>query len=191
MNRHTGRPLPPGYRLPALTAAAMTALCWLLIGCGSQPESYAPPEQREPLTAEQASEAKTFVAMNDADAESYFVKDIRGLEGGQWRWTGAEPTLHFVLDKADNWNLVVDFAVAGATFKDTGPVDVTFQVNDHVAAEEHYDEFGDKHIEQTVDPAWITPGGDTIVKMTVKPAWLSSDKTQLGMILVRAGFVER
>jgi hypothetical protein len=169
----------------------MAALSWFLMGCGTQPEGYPPPEQREPLTAGEASEAKAFVAMNDAGAESYFVKDIRGLEGGQWRWTGPEPTLHFVLDKVENWKILIDFAVAGATFKDTGPVNVTVHVNDHLAAEEHYEEFGKKHIEEPVDPAWISAGGDTIVKMTVEPAWVSPNNTRLGVILVRAGFVER
>ena len=73
-----------------------------LAACNRYPESCPPPEQRPSLTAEEAGEAKMFVAMNAADAEAYFVRDIRGLESGQWRWTGQEPTLHFIPDRTEN-----------------------------------------------------------------------------------------
>lgn len=171
--------------------ASILIVLALALGCNRYPDSYPPPEQHEPLAEREVRSAKSFVAMNDPDAESYFVRDIRGLEAGQWRWSGAEPTFHFVLDETRNLKFLLEFAIAGATFKDTGPVSLTVVINDHVLGETRYNEPGDYVFEAPVDPAWLESGGDTLVKVTIDPSWTSPDNTQLGVILARAGFVER
>jgi hypothetical protein len=175
-------------RKPALWLA-VTLLC---AGCNQYPESYPPPEQREPLSAEEVGGEKTFVAANDPYAESFFIRDVRGLEAGQWRWTGAEPTFHFVLEKVENLKFVMGFSVAGATLKDTGPVTLKFFVNDRLLGEQLCEEFGDKRFEKAVDPSWLEANADTLVKVTIDPPWVSpADGTKLGIILTEAGFVEQ
>ena len=59
------------------------------------------------------------------------------LEGGDWRWTRAEPELRFVLDSIDNRKLLFDFNINETTFKDTGPVTISFFVNKHLLGREH------------------------------------------------------
>ncbi len=173
-------------------SALVLATALLLAGCNQYPEEYPPPEQREALSAEEVGGEKTFVVANDPYAESFFIRDIRGLEAGQWRWTGAEPTFHFVLEKVENLKFVMGFSVAGATFKDTGPVTLRFFVNDQLLGEELYKEFGDKRFEKAVDPSWLEANGDTLVKVTIDPPWISpTNGTKLGVILTEAGFVEQ
>lgn len=167
----------------------MLAGVLLAAGCDRYPDSYPPPEQREPAAAAEGADAKMFVAMNDPYAESYIVKDIRGLEAGEWRWTGPEPTLHFVLDTAEKLRFRMEFSIAGATFKMTGPLTITFRVNGHKLATERYDSYGRKQFEKPVPAEWIEVGGDTIVSATIEPPWISSNNTKLGVILSRAGFV--
>ena len=167
----------------------MLVLALLPAACDRPPESYPPPGQRGPAAAAEGADAKMFVAMNDPYAESYIVKDVRGLEAGEWRWTGPEPTLHFVLETAENLLFRMEFSIAGATFKTTGPVTITFRVNGHELATEQYDSFGRKQFEKPVPAEWIEAGGDTIVSATIEPPWISPNNTKLGVILSRAGFV--
>ncbi len=170
--------------------AAAALLLAAVLGCNQYPESYPPPEQRTPPAPEETGDAKMFVAMNDPDAESYFIRDIRGLEAGQWRWTGPNPTLHFVLDRADGLKFVMDFSIAGATFETTGPVTLTFEINGRRLDSVRYDSYGRKHYEKEVPAGWIEPGADTIVSIRIDPVWVAPQTgTKLGIILQRAGFV--
>jgi hypothetical protein len=163
----------------------------LLAGCNRYPESYPPPEQREPLSASELSDAKTLVNANDPDAESFFVREVGGLEGGQWRWTGAEPTFHFVLEKTGGLKFFMDFAVAGVTIKETGPVTVNISVNGRPLGERRFAEHGQFQFEAPVPEEWLVSGADTLVKVTVDPPWVSpTDGTKLGVIFSRAGFLE-
>lgn len=170
----------------ALLWMAAAALC----ACNRYPESYPPPEQRAPLTAEQTGEAKMFVAASDANAESYFVRDIGGLEAGQWRWTGPNPTLHFVPDRRQGLKFVMDFAVASATYETTGPVTISWKVNGRPLATVRYEGHGDKHFEQAIPAEWIEAGEDVLVSASIRPVWKSpSDGAELGVIFSRAGLV--
>ena len=178
-----------GRPLAGLVAALMIAAA---PACNRYPESYPPPEQRRELTAAEAGEAKSFVEMNDADAESYFIRDVRGLEANQWRWTGERPTLHFVLDSVENLKFAMDFAVAGAVIEQTGPLTVSFLVNGKLLDRIRYATHGEKHFEKPVDASWLEAGGDTIVSAELDKAWVSpADGVKLGIILKRAGFVKR
>ena len=178
---------PPPF---PLLAAAGLALALALAGCNPYPDSYPLPEQRPALTAEEAGESRMFVAMNAADAESYFASDIRGLEGGQWRWTGQEPTLHFVLDHTDNLNFVMDYSVAGAIIGHTGPMTISVYVNDRLLGEVRHASHGENRFEKPVDPSWLEAGQDTIVRVAIDKVWVSPrDNVKLGIILSRAGFV--
>ncbi len=167
-------------------------LALLLAACNRYPESYPPPEQRQPPTAEEAGEAMEFVAMNDPDAESYFVRDIRGLEAGSWRWTGQQPTLRFALDHTNNRQFVMDFAVADAALRETGPITITVFVNERLLDRMRYQTHGEKHFEKAVDPSWLEAGEKTTVEIALDKVWVSpTDGTRLGVILLRAGFVDR
>ncbi len=160
-------------------------------GCNRYPESYPPPEQRGAISPDEMGGLKTFVEASDPYAESYFIRDVRGLESGQWRWTGAEPTLHFVLERTEGLKFIMDYSIAGVTLEQTGPVTLRFSVNGRLLGERRHDTHGQYRFEAPVDPTWLEAGGDTLVKLTVDPPWVSpSDGTKLGIIFSRAGFIE-
>ncbi|MCW5982414.1 MAG: hypothetical protein KIT09_30285 [Bryobacteraceae bacterium] len=169
-------------------AAAAAALA----GCERAPESYPPPFQRGAAQGGRAPQYRHFVAMNDPDASSYFVADIgAGLENGAWRWTGARPELRFVLEKVEDLKFTMDFSIAGVTFEQTGPVTISFYVNNRLLETVRYPTFGEKRFEKAVDPSWLEPGEDTIAAARINPPWISpKDGTKLGIILVQAGFIE-
>ena len=179
-------------RKHVLMSATALAVTLLAPACSREPEAYPPPEQRGQLTVEEVGGTRGFVRMNDPDAESYFVRDIRGLEGGQWRWTGQEPMLRFMIDNAQNQHLVVDFAVAGAVLEQTGPLTISTYVNDHLLDQSTYPTEGQRHFDKPVDPSWFTAGVITIVRLELDKVFVApADGVKLGIILSAAGFEER
>lgn len=167
-------------------------ICLLLGGCSRQPDWYAPPVQRKPLTGTEFSGLGHFVAMNDPQADSYIVRDVaKTVEGGTWRWTGPKPELRFFLQAIHGLSLSVDFAIAEITIKDTGPVTLSFFINGHLLDKVRYEEHGNKHFQKPVPPEFLKANADNSVVIEPDKVWISKlDNAQLGFILTRAGFVQ-
>ena len=89
------------------------------------------------------SEAARILNMADADAESHFVQDISAtLEANTWRWTGKRPTIRLHPRYEAEAGVLIDFAIAGATFQQTGPVTLSFFVNEHLLDRVRYPRSG-------------------------------------------------
>jgi hypothetical protein len=170
---------------PRLAAAAL-----LLAACRFEPEAYPPPIQRgEPALATRPY--RHFIAMNDPDAARYFVRDVSpALENGVWRWSGERPTFRFVLRRVEGLRFTMDFSIAGAVLDETGPQTVSIFVNGRLLGRARYAEHGEQRFEKAVDPSWLKAGEDTIVTAQIEPVWVSPDGNKLGVILLRAGFVD-
>lgn len=169
----------------------LVAAAALVCSCVSQPDTYAPPTQRKPLSVEDQSALKPFLNMNDPEAKFYLVKDVSpALEGGVWRWARQNPTLMLTLPTTTGWKFAADIGISELTFKDTGPVNLTVIVNDHELTKAHYDEPGPKHIEQPVPPEWLRTNAENLVSLNIDKVWVApEDKVVLGFVLTRAGFV--
>ena len=97
-------------------------------GCKRAPE-YGPPIQRD-FGEAPARIARVMAEMSAADAETYIVSGVLGAPAGApWRWTLQRAELNFELDRTDGWKLVADFVIPDSTFRDTGPVTVSFFIN--------------------------------------------------------------
>jgi hypothetical protein len=170
------------------------ALCWLaacslmLPDCGRRPSSYSPPEQHLRFRP-QGLPRSEFLAMDDPGLPSSVVKDVNVNEQGPWKWTGRDPELRFHLPSSEKWTLVVEFVINDRTFRDTGPVTVSFFVNDHLAGEEQYLSYGDKSFEKFIPAEWLKGHEETRVRMRIHPVW-PSNGVNLGILLKRVGFVE-
>lgn len=91
----------------------------------------------------------------------------------------------------ENVHYVIDFSVAGATFKETGPVSVTFSVEDHELGTEHYNQPGQQHWEKIVPAEWLQPNTETEIGAKVDKVWTSpGDGAKLGLILTKIGLTE-
>jgi hypothetical protein len=118
------------------------------------------------------------------------IKDVVVDEQGPWRWTGREPELRFVLSSVTNRTLIVEFVINDRTFRDTGPVTISFYVNEHLAGQERYTSDGDKVFEKAIPPSWLKGRPETRVRIYVHDAWPSPGGPELGILLKRIGFVD-
>jgi hypothetical protein len=154
------------------------------------PDPYAPPEQRQPFENFTPYRINRIVSMSDGDAEAHFVRDIQGLSGS-WRWTGKHPEIHVFLRTNKMLHCVVEFSIAEATFKDTGPLTLTFYVNDRVLSTERYNAPGPQLFDKPVPPDFVEAGKDATVGVEVDKPWISpSDHAALGIILTRMGLAQ-
>ncbi len=132
-----------------------------------------------------------FVNMNDPNADAYLVRDIgKHLESGTWRWTKQNPEMRFFLDSTNGWKFKMDFAIAASTFPQTGPVTLSYFVNDQPFDKVTYNQPGSVRFEKAVPPAMIVARSFNTVSIRQDKMWVSNvDGAQLGFILTRAGFI--
>ena len=164
------------------------AVC--LCACQNTPAPYAPPEQRQPFENFAPYRINRLVDMADGDADKHFVRDIQGLSG-TWRWTGKHPEVHVFLRTNKMLHCVVDFTIVEATFKDTGPVTLTFFVNGHPLGMKRYTAPGPEHFDKPVPPEWVEAGKEATIGAEIDKVWISpADHAALGFILTRMGLAQ-
>jgi hypothetical protein len=161
----------------------------LLAGCISQPQTYAPPVQREPMLDGKAPKPpKDMLRMSDRETDAYIVQDIPKTGVEAWRWTGKRPTVRIYVDDPGGRKFVADYSVAQATLKDTGPVKLTFFVNDKPLATVSIDHDGQKHFEHDVPPEMLKPTEDNLFAIEIDKTWTAKeDGAQLGFMLAAIG----
>lgn len=161
----------------------------LLAGCVSQPQTFAPPVQRKPVLDGQAPKPpKQVIEMKDPEADGFVVQDVKPNSGDLWRWTGKKPTFRIYVEDSRDRSLIVNFSVADGTMKDTGPIKLTFSVNDQVLDTVSIDKPGQRTFEKPVPPAMLRAGADNMVAIEIDKVWTSPvDKAQLGFILASVG----
>ena len=161
----------------------------VLAGCISQPQTYAPPVQREPVLNGQAPKPpKEVVRMSERETDAYIVQDIPRNSDDPWRWTGKRPTVRLFVSDPGGRKLVVEYVIAQATLKDTGPVKLTFFVNDEPLATVAEDRPGEKHFEKPVPPQMLKASAENTFAIEIDKLWIAKeDGAQLGFLLVSVG----
>ena len=173
------------HRKPIFLLAAV-----LLCGCQNIPAPYAPPEQRQPFDHFEPYRITRVVDMADGDANQHFVKDILG-DSGPWRWAVKHPEVRVRMRTNQNLHYTIDFSIVHETFKDTGPLQFSFYVNDHLVDSQKYTSDGAKHFEKAVPPDWVETDKDTVLGAEVDKIWYSpADHQPLGFILTRIGLTQ-
>lgn len=151
------------------------------------PEPYAPPAQRQQVEKPRSPRAARVLSMSDPGVESFFVSGIGALEGS-WRWTGRTPGVRVHVSRPENLRLVAEFAISEVTFKETGPITITFLVNGKPVDRVRYDQPGQKVFEKPVPADWMPAGQESVVALELDKAWVSKkDGAELGVILSRLG----
>ena len=157
----------------------------LLAGCVIQPQTFAPTVQRRPALDGQAPKPlRQIVEMSDPDADAMIVQDIQRGDNSPWRWTGKKPTVRIFVTSVDGLTLKVHYTVPDATFRDTGPVNLTFLVNDKPLAGVAVKAPGEKRFEQAIPPEMLRANADNMFAVELDKLWVSkSDGAKLGMLL--------
>lgn len=165
----------------------------LLCGCGAPaPEGYPPPLQRRLPSGREPRPVGALVSMSDPYSDAHIVRDVSpAAEGSAWRWTFRRPELRFWLEQTARQKLVVDFSIAADTFKETGPVTMTFFVNGQPLGQRRCPKPGPYRFEKAVPAAWLRTDDFTLVAAEADKLWTSpADGARLGFILSRIGFVD-
>jgi hypothetical protein len=92
---------------------------------------------------------------------------------------------------AENLRYTIDFTLTELTLRSTGPLTVSFLVNDRVLDRARYDHDGAQHFEKPIPAGWVTAGQDITVGADVDKTWISPDGgPKLGIILTRIGLTQ-
>jgi len=190
MVRHKPIPvLAQAVIIVVLKRIAVALFPLFLCSCDRFPESYPPPEQRQPQ-ASTPDPAAMMIDMSDPDSSQHVVKDIYDSPGNPWRWTAGHPTVKMLVYAIDNVKLSTDFAIWDDGFKQTGPVELSFRVNGHLLGTQKYTSPGYKHFEKAVPADWLTADAESTVSVDVDKLYVSPlDGAKFGFILTRIGFI--
>jgi hypothetical protein len=127
--------------------------------------------------------------MADPYAQAYIVRDVASAPD-RWRWTGAAPELRFWLTRTAGLNFVLDFYLAGRTFKETGPVTVACYIEGKLLGSVRADGPREFTFEKAVPAGWLTTERPVNVMLRPDKVWVAPDDgARLGILLVKAGFV--
>ncbi len=132
------------------------------------------------------------VTMSDADAQLHFVKDIdpEPPAGTVWRWAGPEAMLKVLALTTQNVKLSVDFNLWPTAFEQTGPVELTFLVNEHQLDKVRYKTPGDKHFLKPIPSDWLATDIESTISISIDKLFVGEDGKKFGFILSSAGFVQ-
>ncbi len=161
-----------------------------LAACDRLPESYPPPEQRQPIAGfgPDAGGDAMMVSMDNSDADQLIVQDVYGGSNIPWRWTKQEPTVRVLVLSAENLKYSTDFALWDDAFKISGPVEVSFLVNGKLLDKVRYTSPGNKHFEKAVPSDWLTGGAEANVALSIDKLYTAPrDGAKFGVILTRIG----
>ncbi len=163
----------------------------LLASCDRAPQWYAPPPQRQPIQNPRPYRMTSTVDFSDPEADAYILRDIHKNEGAVWRWTDRRPAVSLKLRTIENRKFVIDFTLPGITFKDTGPVTISFFVNDHLLDRIRYDQPGMKHYEKLVPQPWLILDDRNTAGAEIDKMWTNKGGgPQYGFIISRIGLVQ-
>ena len=159
----------------------------VLHACENATRFYAPPVQRPALDGFRPYRVVRIVDVSD-DVDPYFVSDITGMSGGSWRWTRQRPTVRVVLPKTNDLHYLIDFTIYDRAFRDTGPLTISYFVNDRLLDTIRYEMAGLHHFEKAVPAEWMQPGMDATVAAEVDKPWIDPETGEkLGILLFRIG----
>jgi len=131
------------------------------------------------------------IDLGDPDAPTHFVKDIED-GGGAWRWTGQRPTLKILVFAREHISLSADFTLWETALQQTGPIQLSFFVNDHLLDKVRYAEPGYQHFEKPVPADWLTVDSESTVGFAIDKMYTApEDGKKFGIILTRIGFEQK
>jgi hypothetical protein len=153
---------------------------------------YAPPAQRKPLDRDLLLRADPLLELGNNDSEKFFVADIiMGPTMAGWRWARKRPTIRLPLKSVSNLKYHIDFSLPDVTFKETGPVTITFFVNNQKLDEVRYPDPGQKTFEKPVPPPMLKEMSDNELAAEIDKTYMPKDDNKpLGFIITRFGFVQ-
>jgi len=145
-----------------------------------------------PVAPEPQPEVR-LIKMNSLDARFAVLAGVDGAGSGEERkWTDDQPRFQFRVSTLAACDLYLRYSVPEVTFRQTGPVRVTIQVNGKI-----FDSFvrsapGDGEYRHPADGIIAEPFEPLIVALRIDPPYVAKDdNAKLGFQLEQIGFVPR
>jgi hypothetical protein len=170
--------------------AYLAVTLWFLgtTSCDRLPQSYAPPRQRAAITSPSPGPQAMLVEMTDPQAALHIVKDIYDPGSAPWRWTAQNPAVRILPISTDSLKFQADFTISDESFKTTGPLEITFLVNDRPLDKVRYTSSGAKHFESPVPAAWLSTDSEATLALFIDKLYVAPpDGKKFGVILTRMG----
>lgn len=165
-------------------------ICLLTASCGWRPGSYPPPAQQSLDLGGDPGGVGSFIKMEDPAADYHVVRDFMPVHG-PLRWAFVHPELRFRVKDTRNLKFAMEFAIPEVTFRVTGPVTVSCDVNGKRLGSIRCNHAGDYRLEKPVPDGWIRPEQYVHVTFETHPRWVSpEDGAQLSFLLRSAGFTQ-
>ena len=173
-------------RLGLVCAAVLTGSA-----CRNMPGPFAPPVQRQPLADFRPYRMSAIVDMSDEDARRTSSRTSLRTRHPRGDGPGKQPAVRVRMRSAENLRYTIDFAIAEVMLRNTGPLTVSFLVNDRVLDRVRYDHDGSQHFEKPVPAGWVTAGQDVTVGAEIDKPWIPPEGgPKLGIILMRIGLTQ-
>jgi hypothetical protein len=121
----------------------------------------------------------------------HYLRDIeKGFDPARWRWTFEKPAFLFYVPARAGVKFKMDFVIHGATFKQTGPLQMTVRINGKELGRRVYDSPEDHTFEQAVPPEMLRADGIALVETVLDKYYIAlADGQKLGYLFVRGGFL--
>lgn len=156
--------------------------------CACAPSLVPLPPQQAAAQAEDPPDERFLVRMVVPSADKRIVQEIGGT-AAMFRWTAGEPAVRVKLPDAGPWLARMEFAIAEATWKETGPVTVTLLLNGRTLGVSRYERFGEHEFAVPVPAGALPGGGEARLSARIDPVWVApSDGAKLGVLLKAMGF---
>ena len=161
------------------------------LSCSRPTESSAPPAQQQEARATDPPAVGRFVTMEDPIVKEYIVADVvPAPPGSVWRWTLRNPTFRFRMKQVENLRFHADFTVQPTALKATGPVTISWVINDHLLAKETHSAEGFKKIEKPVPAEWLRSDVENIVSAEIDKLYTTPEGDKFGFIISNIGFID-
>ena len=169
----------------------LIALLSFAISCSRPTESSAPPAQQQETRVADPPTLGRFVTMEDPIVKEYIVADVvPAPPTAVWRWTLRNPTFRFRMKQIENLRFHADFTVQPTALKSTGPVTITWVINDHLLAKETHSTEGFKKIEKAVPAEWLKSDVENIVSAEIDKLYTTPEGEKFGFIISNLGFID-
>lgn len=162
----------------------------MLTACQRFPESYPPPAQWHSTEELPSEPGSMMVEMDSDEVGRHIVKDVHDSKDESWRWTGANPTVKTLVTRSTDLKFVSDFSLWDESFRKTGPLELSFFLNDHLLEKVRYTTPGAQHFEKPVPPNWVSVNAQAILSIHVDKPYVAGDGVTFGIILSRIGLTQ-
>ena len=176
---------------PSIATALVVVAGIALSSCTEAPEYLRLPRQYAPTAQDDfIPDAPMLVMGPTVIPEDDTTNGILSNDS-DWPWSNEHPRFRCFVRDGGPWQFAMQFAVAGVTLKDTGPITISVSINDALFSKFVVSSDGRAEYVRDV-PTGLLARGAVHVGLTIQPFWTSpTDGQRLGILIHSIGFRRR